>query len=249
MKTQIKSKDGIILYESEKNNATLRETIVEAHQKGVNLDGANLCNVDLSNLNLSNISLIYADLRESNLYYTDLHEADLANVNLVNANLCFADLYKANLRNVLLFEANLSYSNLCGTNFYCTKLSGANLNNVRYDTSTLFFLPQCPEEGSFIGWKKCKDYIVKLLIPESAKRSSATTLKCRCSRAKVLDIENIDGTKADIDSVASNYDPKFIYKIDEIVKVDDFDDDRWEECSTGIHFFISKDIATKYSFL
>ena len=94
----------------------------------------------------------------------------------------------------------------------------------------------CPEVGSFIAFKKASDYIVKLEIPEDAKRSSATTTKCRASKANVLAILNADGSESDVYCVPSDHDPKFNYEIGKTVEVEDFDEDRWNECSTGIHF-------------
>lgn len=85
-----------------------------------------------------------------------------------------------------------------------------------------------------------------LEIPFDAKRSSATSLKCRCNKAKVLRIENLDGTKSDEQFVSSDRDENFIYTTGEIVSVDEFDDNRWNECSSGIHFFMSKDCAIHY---
>ena len=35
-------------------------------------------------------------------------------------------------------------------------------------------------------------------------------------------------------------------KVGEIVKVDNFDKDRWNECSPGIHFFMTRDEAVRY---
>lgn len=49
-----------------------------------------------------------------------------------------------------------------------------------------------------------------------------------------------------LSSVTSNYDKTFIYEIGKTVKVDDFDDDRWNECSTGIHFFLTREEAESY---
>ena len=66
------------------------------------------------------------------------------------------------------------------------------------------------------------------------------------NKAKVLSITNLDGTDADIDVAYSNYDPGFIYKIGEIVEVPDFNNDRWNECSTGIHFFMTREEAVEY---
>ena len=107
----------------------------------------------------------------------------------------------------------------------------------------------CPEEGSFIGFKKCRNnLIVKLEIPEDALRSSATTRKCRCSKAKVLSITNVDGSDANIDAVASKYDENFIYKVGETVEAPNFNTDRWHECSAGIHFFITRQEAVEYKY-
>ena len=80
---------------------------------------------------------------------------------------------------------------------------------------------------------------MELEIPEDAKRVSATTRKCRCNKAKVLRILNRDRTVADITEVRSDYDSSFVYKVGEIVSVDNFNEYRWDEYSTGIHFFIN----------
>ena len=138
--------------------------------------------------------------------------------------------------------ANLRYANLRYANFSGADLRGA--KNVPY-------IPMvCPEEGKFIGWKKAevegKNVIVKLEIPASAKRSSATSRKCRCDKAKVLEIYNLDGTVAEERKCYSNCNNDFIYEVGKTVKVDDFNEDRWNECSQGIHFFINRQEAINY---
>jgi hypothetical protein len=124
-------------------------------------------------------------------------------------------------------------------------LISADLSGVIYNHLTSFYALQCPEEGSFIGYKKANERIVKLLITEDAMRSSATSRKCRCSKAKVLSIESIDG-KETFEEVNSNYTGNFVYKTGEIVSVSDFNTDRWNECSTGIHFFITRQEAVNW---
>ena len=104
----------------------------------------------------------------------------------------------------------------------------------------------CPEEGDFIGWKKARNKIVKLRIPEDALRSSATTRKCRCNKAEVIEIYNIDGTIADERIINSSYDSSFTYEVGKTVEVQDFDTNRWEECARGIHFFINRQEAINY---
>lgn len=114
----------------------------------------------------------------------------------------------------------------------------------------------CPKEGSFIGYKKIltksengkiRPAIAKLEIPEDAKRSSAFGNKCRCSKAKVLDI-HLFGTDYNVAITEgfSSYRNEFKYKVGETAKVDDFDECRWNECSTGIHFFMKKEEAMSY---
>lgn len=104
----------------------------------------------------------------------------------------------------------------------------------------------CPEKGTFTAFKKAGEYIIELEIPSDALRSSSTTRKCRCSKAKVVSITNLDGTPSDIKSVASCHDSKFIYNLGETVEVPNFDTNRWNECATGIHFFITRQEAVDY---
>jgi hypothetical protein len=207
---------------------------------------ADLQNAYLSNADLQNAYLSGADLRNANLSGANLSGADLSGANLRNANLSGANLSGADLSGADLWNADLSGANLRNANFRNANLSCANLSNIDVSAMTAFFLPQCPSEGSFVAWKKAGDMIVKLLVTEDAMRSSATTLKCRCSKAKVLAIENIDGSESELQEVASSYDENFVYRVGETVEVDDFDDDRWNECSSGIHFFMAREMAVKY---
>ena len=116
----------------------------------------------------------------------------------------------------------------------------ANLRNADLSGVMNIYYPfACTEKGSFIGFKKASNSIVELLIPEDALRSSATSRKCRCSKAKVLSITNINGDEIKRE-VVSDYDNKFVYRVGETVEVEDYDMNRWNECSTGIHFFITR---------
>lgn len=148
---------------------------------------------------------------------------------------------RANLRG-----ANLRDADLCGAVLYGAVLYGADLRYADYNESTAMYALACPEKGAFIGYKKVGGLIVELQITETAKRSSATTRKCRCSEAIVMSITNLDGSDSGAPLITSNYDKNFIYKVGEKVEVPDFDENRWNECSTGIHFFITRDEAVRY---
>ena len=196
--------------------------------ESADLTGAKLYEADLRWADLTRAKLYGADLTRAKLYGAKLYEADLRRADLTGAKLYEADLRRADLRRADLTGADLTGADLTGAK---------NLN-----------LPfACPEEGSFIGFKKCSgDLIVKLEIPSDALRCSATTRKCRCSKAKVLSITNLDGSAADISTANSNYDPTFTYKIGETVEVPNFDTNRWNECAPGIHFFITRQEAVNY---
>ena len=168
-----------------------------------------------------------ADLRNADLYYADLRYADLRGADLYGADLRYADLRNADLYYADLRYADLRYADLHGA-------------------KNLVFPIACPEKGSFIGWKKCRgDLIAELEICEDAKRSSATTRKCRCDKAKVIAITSPDGGAEE--AAQSGYNPNFIYRVGDIVSVPDFDDNRWNECAPGIHFFISRQEAVDYT--
>ena len=184
----------------------------------------------------------------ANLHGTDLRGANLYGANLYGANLHGVDLREANLHGVDLCEANLRGANLREADLRGVDLRGSkNVSSAFWDHTTAFFQLQCPEIGAFIRWKKACGHIIKLEITENAKRSSATTRKCRCSEARVIAIENIDGSNSGLQEVSSSYDFKFKYRVGQIVKVDNFDEDRWHECAPGIHFFITREEAVKYN--
>ena len=257
----------ILKYESKRVYADLH---------GVDLSNTNLRNIDLSYTNLTYANLKGADLTNANLYKADLHGANLCGTNLSNAdlshaNLRYTTLERANLKDAELICANLSDANLHNANLEDVSLEGANLKdaellyakigNVFYDESTAFFALCCPEEGSFIAFKKTlccyglsvRYAIVKLEIPSDALRSSATSRKCRASKATVLGFYNLDKTEITKDEIIeyditfhSTYDRHFTYELGKTYIIDDFETNRWKECASGIHFFMTFDEAKNY---
>ena len=208
------------------------------------LYGADLSGADLYGANLYGANLSRANLSRANLSGSDLSGADLSRANLFRADLSGADLSRANLS-----EANLSEANLSGADLSRADLYGANLYGAKVEESIKikFFPFACPETGAFIGYKKAaQNFVVKLQIPEDAKRSSAYGRKCRCDKALVLGIYDTNGNETGIQQAVSSRDTKFVYKVGETVAVSDFDEDRWNECSTGIHFFITFAEAANY---
>ena len=162
------------------------------------------------------------------------------------ANLRWADLSGADLSKADLRKADLSEADLIGADLSKADLSEAkNVDQACWNIYTKFYPLQCPEEGAYIAYKKAGGLIVKLKITEDALRSSATSRKCRASKALVLGITDLDGNPAG-DQVCSDYDKNFVYKVGKTVEVLDFDINRWNECSAGIHHFITRAEAVKY---
>ena len=196
---------------------------------GSNLRGSNLSGSNLSGSNLSGSNLSGSDLSGSNLRGSDLSSSDLRGSDLSYSNLSGSDLRGSDLRG-----SNLRGSDLRGSN-----LSGANLSGAKGAEISIAKTRILPA-GSLIGWKKCSNgVIVKLRIPEEAKRSHAFGRKCR---AEFVDVLEVIGAEVGI----AQHDGKTEYRAGQRVTPDSFSDNWQEECANGIHFFITREEAQEY---
>ena len=225
---EIKDVNGVVLFSHTAEDNTITLTV----------EAAVSCGVSLAKANLAGTCLAVADLTGADLTGADLTGADISWADLADANLIGAKLEDADLKGAILEGANLEDADITGAN-----INWANLNGAK----NIPFIPlSCPSEGSFTGWKKVNnEYLVKIQIPEDARRCSATTRKCRCDKALVLDITSLDGEEH-YDEVTNNNYKETVYKVGEMVYPDSFDENRWNECSHGIHFFINKEDAINY---
>ena len=167
--------------------------------------------------------------------------ANLRSADLSDANLWSADLRRANLRSADLRRANLRSADLRSAGLYGANLSGANLKDTRDAQYVLAQSSILPETGPIWGWKKCQNgVLVKLVVGNTAKRSHATGRKCRAEHVKVLEVI---GAGVGI----SVYDPNVQYRVGQIVRCAKWNEDRWTECGGGIHFFLTRIEAERYS--
>ena len=223
IKIEIKNRfTGKVLFKYEKENNTVKDTVIEAVRQGAYLRGAYLRGADLRGAYLWGAYLWGAYLRGADLRGADLRDAYLRCADLRGAYLRGADLRGAYLR-------------------------GADLRGAK----DLPFIPMaCPSDGAFIGWKKIcyqdNDYLVKLEICEDSKRSSSTGTKCRCDKAKVLEIVDVKDEKNRPNEIINCNYVTTRYAVGEMVYADELDENRWEECSHGIHFFINRQEAVEY---
>jgi hypothetical protein len=183
------------------------------------LSGAVLSGADLSGADLSGAVLRSAVLRSADLSGAVLRSAVLSGADLSGADLSGADLSGAVLRSAVLRSADLSGADLSGA--------------VLSDFSV------CPEVGSFTAFKKLREgRIATLEIPADAKRvSQPKSRKCRAEFVKVLAIHTAAGHVCKTGEALHDGTK---YAVGEIVRPDNYNDDIREECTNGIHFYITK---------
>lgn len=242
------------------SGAILRRALMDR----VQLQDAKLCGADLSHAQMRYTNLYRADLQKANVSDVSFEGAEMSECDLRNS-LC----YRTNFSHTLLRDskltelvgehpsfvlANLQRANLCKAtlgyaNFYRAamggiRLTGAWLTHCTWTNAILTDAEDIPEnvaaetrivpEGDVIGWKRCiGGVIVKLLIPTEAERSNATGRKCRASFARVLDVLGADAGQ-------SSWDYTFWYRRGQTVRCHRWDPERWNECSGGIHFYLTR---------
>lgn len=233
----------------------MKELTLEAFKERLKKD----CTEDVRDL--SEIRLIGADLSGYSLSHLNIDRSAFVNVIFEGADFSFSSMENAlfdgcafrnvNFQNANMRGASFRYcdmrgSSVKGANLYAAVLEYAKLDDVKEDAYTRWFRMHCPSEGAFLGYKKCvNDRIVRLLVPEDAKRTSATMSSCRCSKAKVLSIESFDG-REQFEEAWSLVDENFVYRKGEWVEVPDFNEDRFIDSTTGIHFWMKREEAMGY---
>ena len=203
------------------------------------LSGEDLSYVDLGRYDLSECYIEKCNLREASLYNTTLIDAYIGYCDLTGCNLSGCNLVGGTMKKC---DLNRCCINSC--NFYRCRLIGC--------VHVPYIPPVCPPVGSFTAFKKAlvspgQSCIVELLIPEDAKRSSGTSRKCRCSKAQVVRLFDLNKDAIPYNVAYSSYCHGFIYEEGEIVEASNFDPDRWNECAPGIHFYMSwEEAAMQY---
>ena len=160
---------------------------------------------------------------ETGAVLLSIEGANLIGANLIGANLIGANLIGADLRDANLRDANLRDANLIGA-----------------DLPPLSIVP---ETGQFTGWKKLRGCLAEVIIPEDAGRVNSTGRKCRAEYVVVKKLYNVIGTIYDN---CSHYDSSVVYTEGATVRPDSYNPDFREECTNGIHFFITRKEAEEY---
>lgn len=208
----------------------------EIKMENVDLRGWDLSYVDFSLCIFKNVCFDGADMSHGSVKNALFDHCSLRGVNFE----------KSNLQSAAMRFNDLTGANIKGANLFAAVLEHAKLDDIEYDDETRFFELYCPKEGAFLGYKKCfNNRLVQLLIPADAKRTSATMNSCRCSKAKVLTIKSFD-YKEQYEEAWSLVDENFVYRKGQWVEVLDFNEDRWQDSTTGIHFWMTREEALAY---
>jgi len=211
-----------------------------------NAKRANLNHKDLSGMDLSNANLSYAHLSNAKLSYANLTGANLSGANLTCANLSNANLRGVDLRSADLRGANLSGANLTCVDLRSASLSYAHLYNANLTDAILPDFQLCPQNEPFEAYKKVLGsgrfggVVLKLRI-EGPRTSSLVGRKCRTSKAFVVEAYGSEAKE-----FQSLYDSNFVYRVGEYVEVSNYDPDIRVECTSGIHFFMTREEANDY---
>lgn len=206
---------------------------------------------EFRDMDLTGADLSHADLTLSSFQNVDLRDADLHGSTVKNALFDGCPLRGADFRDADMTTASFRYCDMGGCDIRGADLFGAVLEHailegIVSDEGTRWFRMHCPEKGAFLAYKKCvNDRMVQLLVPEDARRTSATMPSCRCDKAKVLTIKSFD-FKEEFEEAWSLVDEDFVYRKGQWVQVDDFNEDRWQDSTTGIHFWLTREEAEAY---
>ena len=169
-----------------------------------------------------------------------LARANLAGANLEGANLAGANLARANLADANLADADLARANL----------AGANGLDTAKGLDPLPFGPVTLPDGTFRAYKLARGprgerVVVTLEIPEDAQRVAPLVgRKCRASKARVLALSA--GESATSWHADGNAARTVTYRVGAVVEPDKYDPSPFVECSSGLHFFISRREAEEY---
>ena len=224
------------------------EKILAGRREGARLD---LSDLEFRNLDLKGRDLHNIDFRVCMFIDVVFDGADLSCSSIENARLDGCSLRGVNFQNAYMKGACMRWCDMTGcdirgADLFSAVLERAALEGVISDESTKWFRMHCPETGPILGYKKCvNDRLVQLLIPADAKRTSATMPSCRCNKAKVLTIKSFDDAQ-EFEEAWSLVDENFVYRKGQWVEVKDFNEDRWFDSTTGIHFWMTKADAIGY---
>lgn len=243
------------------NNASLTDTTFTACMlTDSSFLYANMIGTIFHDVLCKDVNMTYAKMSSNDMETFHCTDCDFDRMSIVKTTFKNSSFSYSNFGRTLMKEVNFSYCSFHVINFRYAQLQHMSYVGNKYGytdfdhTNMLEWgdypdVPMsCPTTGAFICWKQIYEitddsrsvqYVVKMEVPEDAERSSGLSNTCRCSKAKVLDIINIKTTEH-VESVLHRplIGKNTEYVCGEMVYPDSYDENRWNECSNGIHFFM-----------
>lgn len=246
MHSKIYTVDGVIVYDGD-------YTYAETPIKHIMNTRGNLNKLIFKDISFTYAYLPVLSFAESVFMNCDFFCADFSYCNFVNCKFKDCTFHHSLLRKIKFNKCYGDNVDFSGAQLVDSIWKDNSFTNIKFDNASLSGavlpdeiesqIPNCPG-GDLIGWKKLTNSICKILIPAQAARSRATSNKCRAEFAKVLKFypDCITEDK-------SLYNPNFLYEINQTVRPTyRFNRNRWEECTSGIHFFLTRKEAEAYEF-
>ena len=218
-----------------RSGSLIHSNLTRIHAERADFTGSCLWDNDCSEGVFTATRFIGAKLCDGNFKSAELCYCDLSFVDIDYAHFEHADLTDADMR----WTKNSYWASFKGANMRNTNIEGSPIDDEAVEGAVNLFVPMvCPEEGSFIAWKKCGDgKIAKIKITENALRTGGNRDDCRASEVLVIDI--FDGDNSCEEAVCIDDENK-IYHKGELVKDEKEFDASLLHDGKGIHFFITR---------
>ena len=193
-------------------------------------------NADFTGAELNNVNFNYCDLRGAKF--------DGAKFSNVTFYYCLFDVVKTQHS----MEIAQFFKDGIRVDWYCMLKNEGWVGSFHSEDMSY---PVETDGEELTGYKKVwieygRYGIAKLRIPVYAERIVYRNDKCRASCAQVVDIYDENGEKCAVGTSMSFGKGDFKYNSGHMVYADSFDDDPFEVCSHGIHFFLTEQEAWNY---
>ena len=226
------------------------------------------CDYDIS---VEHCSMDYLTMYSNNLDDVDIKSNTVKKIKIFSSKIsnltCRGNLYSQEISEfylsdtIITNELNMALCKIKSFDANQSVLTGSfrynpdNIGKFKLNNSVGFV----PPANSVYLYKKCrlndgngnvKPIIVKLEVPETAKRVYCDDLKIRVSEAKVIGFYKVNGTEYKPTKkavVRSIYEHKFTYGIGEVVKPKEPFAMASGCCGSGIHGFMSFEDAVHYN--
>lgn len=209
-------------------------------------------------INFFDMDISYVSFYQCYFINCYFYKAKINNASFIYTTFQDCWIEKSNLNKVYFSRGAILQTTVEETSLNDCKLSDVVLQPAVVDKVEILrtkFI-SCPgyqstvPDGKIIAYKKLQaEIIVKLTIPETARRIGRVGGKCRADKAIVESFYNCDGTEITMTCGFSCWDESFKYEKGKVVVPSGFDENRWNECGQGIHFFLTFEEARNYEWI